>query len=71
MEEYHLLTLMVLVYSSVAMSDAFISSFLPYLSNNCDINYFNCGNGECIPKEERCDSIIHCADSSDEKDCGK
>ena len=36
---------------------------------NCSTNEFICGDGECVPKEERCSRVGICTDLSDEKDC--
>lgn len=30
---------------------------------------FHCNSGECIAQEHVCDSIVHCADRSDELNC--
>ncbi|KAJ8981147.1 hypothetical protein NQ317_013812, partial [Molorchus minor] len=35
----------------------------------CMPNQFRCQDGQCINKENYCDSIPHCADRSDEKNC--
>lgn len=33
---------------------------------NCEIGQFRCTNGGCIPYALTCDSVMHCADGSDE-----
>lgn len=74
MEKYRLFGFVILISSTLTTSEAFLSSFIPYLSenrNNCPLNYFECNTGECIPKEMRCDSRVDCKDMSDEKDCGE
>ncbi|XP_008105855.1 enteropeptidase isoform X1 [Anolis carolinensis] len=35
----------------------------------CEANYYQCGNGECIPKAHVCDQVQHCKDNSDEANC--
>ena len=35
----------------------------------CGGSKFTCSNGECIPMNWRCDSVIDCGDSSDEESC--
>ncbi|KAG7175378.1 Glutamate-gated chloride channel-like 5 [Homarus americanus] len=35
----------------------------------CDDNEFTCANGDCIPKERRCDLNYDCSDFTDERKC--
>ncbi|XP_069159957.1 uncharacterized protein [Procambarus clarkii] len=35
----------------------------------CDSSEYTCNNGECIPKEQRCNTIDECSDFSDEDGC--
>jgi hypothetical protein len=35
----------------------------------CSHDEFRCEDGQCIPKEKRCDSRTDCSDGSDELDC--
>ncbi|XP_070545601.1 acid-sensing ion channel 2-like [Ptychodera flava] len=38
-------------------------------SNGCPSDYRQCGSGECIHQYSFCDTIINCADESDEDNC--
>lgn len=41
-------------------------------SLECKDDEFRClSDGSCIEKRKQCDNVSHCADSSDELDCGK
>ncbi|XP_018018358.2 uncharacterized protein LOC108674884 [Hyalella azteca] len=35
----------------------------------CRTSEFSCDDGQCIPIQKRCDDILNCRDSSDEKSC--
>ncbi|KAF4524378.1 hypothetical protein B566_EDAN007554 [Ephemera danica] len=37
--------------------------------NAIDHDEFQCENGRCVPKEARCDGLLHCVDASDEWEC--
>jgi len=37
--------------------------------NECPINYYQCDNQYCIPREKWCDGRVDCADVSDETKC--
>ena len=39
------------------------------LQSNCDKDQFTCDDGSCISLDLRCDSVEHCDDVSDEKNC--
>ena len=43
------------------------SLYLKYLA--CDEDKFSCANGECVPKDFKCDDEKDCDDGSDELDC--
>ena len=36
---------------------------------HCEDDQFTCFSGECVPMDNRCDRIVDCPDSSDEKEC--
>jgi hypothetical protein len=36
---------------------------------NCDNNEFTCFDGDCVAFHKRCNRIVDCPDSSDERDC--
>lgn len=36
----------------------------------CAHTKWECGSGECLPMEMRCDGIVQCKDKSDELHCG-
>ena len=39
---------------------------------SCDSGQFRCSNGNCVPRDFRCDRVDDCGDGSDEpSDCGK
>lgn len=38
--------------------------------SDCESNEFQCTDGQCILKIKKCDGNPHCADSSDEENCG-
>ncbi|XP_070544098.1 uncharacterized protein [Ptychodera flava] len=38
-------------------------------NNNCPDEYRECGSGECVYQYAICDTILNCADHSDEVDC--
>ncbi|EJW71110.1 hypothetical protein WUBG_17982 [Wuchereria bancrofti] len=35
----------------------------------CPETYWECGSGECVPLEARCDGLQACNDGSDEMHC--
>ncbi|KAF2356256.1 Low-density lipoprotein (LDL) receptor class A repeat [Trinorchestia longiramus] len=35
----------------------------------CRTSEFSCEDGQCIPFQQRCDDVLNCRDSSDEKSC--
>jgi len=37
--------------------------------NECDLYYFECDFGQCIPLEKKCDGFTDCQDETDELDC--
>ncbi|KRF94151.1 uncharacterized protein Dmoj_GI15893, isoform D [Drosophila mojavensis] len=37
--------------------------------NECDLYYFECDFGQCIPLEKKCDGYADCQDETDELDC--
>ena len=37
--------------------------------SDCYPDGFTCTNGDCIELSRKCDSLIDCADASDEEDC--
>ena len=37
--------------------------------SDCHPDKFTCSSGSCIPLNAKCDSIVDCADGSDESDC--
>ena len=39
--------------------------------SRCRSDQWTCGNGECIDQAQRCDRQYHCADGTDEFDCGE
>ena len=43
------------------------SLYFEYLA--CDEDKFSCANGECVPKDFKCDNEKDCDDGSDELDC--
>ncbi|XP_064116511.1 uncharacterized protein LOC135222327 [Macrobrachium nipponense] len=46
-----------------------IGSRLQLSFSICNNNEFTCSNGDCIPKEKRCNAKDDCVDLSDEEDC--
>ena len=48
----------------------FISLFFPVTEVDCaGMDYFQCGNGACLPRIMQCDYHDDCGDGSDEIDC--
>ena len=45
--------------------------FLSHVASRCSSSQFECDNGICVRDSFRCDSIIDCADNSDENGCCK
>ena len=39
--------------------------------SECDYDEFRCNDGDCIPKEARCNGKVSCSQGEDEIDCGK
>ncbi|KAL2293805.1 hypothetical protein Nmel_018869, partial [Mimus melanotis] len=37
------------------------------LNSTCNVDEFECGNGDCIDFSRTCDGVVHCKDKSDEK----
>jgi hypothetical protein len=40
------------------------------LAPSCDGDSWQCDSGGCVSNEFRCDGVEHCADASDELNCG-
>uniref|UniRef100_A0A8D0GXK5 Enteropeptidase n=1 Tax=Sphenodon punctatus TaxID=8508 RepID=A0A8D0GXK5_SPHPU len=47
----------------------FTSGYHLGLPEPCGPNYYQCDNGECIPRVNLCDQYIQCQDGSDEAEC--
>ena len=49
-----------------------ITNLIPIivLTKGCAETQFTCTNGQCVPKEARCNNIRECRDGSDEFSCG-
>ncbi len=58
-------------FSAVLKAYCNILHTLHYLIGNCSGSSFHCASGECVLQERVCNSIIDCADGSDEFGCGK
>ncbi|VBB34591.1 unnamed protein product [Acanthocheilonema viteae] len=41
-----------------------------YNFRQCPETFWECGSGECVPLETRCDGLQACSDGSDEMHCG-
>uniref|UniRef100_A0A0R3RRX1 Low density lipoprotein receptor-related protein 12 n=1 Tax=Elaeophora elaphi TaxID=1147741 RepID=A0A0R3RRX1_9BILA len=41
-----------------------------YSFRRCPETFWECGSGECVPSETRCDGLQACSDGSDEMHCG-
>uniref|UniRef100_A0A0P4W8Z6 Uncharacterized protein n=1 Tax=Scylla olivacea TaxID=85551 RepID=A0A0P4W8Z6_SCYOL len=52
-----------------SMCNYLIGSRIPLSFSICDNDEFTCANGDCIPKERRCNAKDDCSDLSDEEDC--
>ena len=37
--------------------------------SGCREGEFTCWDGQCVTMEQRCDTVSHCRDGSDEQDC--
>ncbi|XP_023799016.1 prolow-density lipoprotein receptor-related protein 1 [Cyanistes caeruleus] len=37
------------------------------VNSTCNVDEFECGNGDCIDFSRTCDGVVHCKDKSDEK----
>uniref|UniRef100_A0A3P8V8E3 SCO-spondin n=1 Tax=Cynoglossus semilaevis TaxID=244447 RepID=A0A3P8V8E3_CYNSE len=46
-----------------------VTSKPPVVPSPCSSKQFQCGSGECVHQERRCDLQKDCLDGSDEKDC--
>ena len=49
--------------------DLIDNSTLTLAFDTCNAEQFNCGNGVCISKRNRCNQYKDCIDNSDEEDC--
>ncbi|CAG9532239.1 unnamed protein product [Cercopithifilaria johnstoni] len=45
-------------------------TYSSYNFRRCPENFWECGSGECVPLETRCDGLQACSDGSDEMHCG-
>lgn len=52
-----------------SMCNQLIGTKLQLSFSICDNDQFTCANGDCIPKERRCNAKDDCIDLSDEEDC--
>ena len=52
--------------------DEKITNLIPIIlfTKGCANNQLTCTNGQCVPKEARCNNIRECRDGSDEFSCG-
>ncbi|KAK3875272.1 hypothetical protein Pcinc_019870 [Petrolisthes cinctipes] len=53
----------------MSMCNHLIGSSIQLSFSICDNDQFTCTNGDCIPKERRCNAKDDCSDLSDEEDC--
>ncbi|XP_076106439.1 uncharacterized protein LOC143075062 [Mytilus galloprovincialis] len=51
------------------ISIIFVGTFHIYKIESCTTNQFECVDGQCIPREQRCDDNFDCTDRSDEVNC--
>ncbi|XP_071545096.1 uncharacterized protein [Panulirus ornatus] len=54
---------------SAAVCGLFAGTEVELSLSACDDTQFTCANGDCIPKERRCDLRDDCIDHTDESDC--
>lgn len=48
-----------------------LCSFVFVYAPGCKQGQFECGSGECVLLENRCDSYMDCEDGTDEDSCGR
>ncbi|XP_002735444.1 uncharacterized protein LOC100372425 [Saccoglossus kowalevskii] len=50
---------------------ALVAGLFSNVSGECRRRYYECDDGGCVRENLRCDGTNHCADESDETDCGQ
>uniref|UniRef100_A0A2S2QL46 Sortilin-related receptor n=1 Tax=Sipha flava TaxID=143950 RepID=A0A2S2QL46_9HEMI len=53
------------------LKEPFVNGTCPSVGHTCSVDYFQCSNGNCIPKYWQCDGDNDCGDNSDETKCTK
>ena len=71
MLKFHFKLLIILSVKIATSIQHFVRNYnYPIISAPCVEDSFECGNGQRISVQHRCDGIADCRDESDEEGCG-